>query len=274
LNRAVPASYQLSAERLNQPLKITLEGKSGVPSVGSTLQLVGPGYTADFGNLLLSPDQALTLFVVPTATGPELTFLAAQAMEMPHLSISLTDTTTSRTFDSSTAEAFMLTDRQVSRSAAFELSGLKLPAGKRVAFSAKEDLKRLYFADDDGTDSEYGLTVKNRMVIRDRVQVGERRPDFLNYSLTYEEEMRVRGIQVDRTHQAFFDYNPNFVDPAERSRQELLTAFEQRDFPVAIAYEPLSTPTESLAPLRLVPSGQAPIRERIFSGAFRKSGEK
>jgi hypothetical protein len=112
------------------------------------------------------------------------------------------------------------------------------------------------------------------MVIRDRVQVGERRPDFLNYSLTYEEEMRVRGIQVDRTHQAFFDYNPNFVDPAERSRQELLTAFEQRDFPVAIAYEPLSTPTESLAPLRLVPSGQAPIRERIFSGAFRKSGEK
>ena len=57
----------------------------------------------------------------------------------------------------------------MAKSSGFELSDLKLPAGQRVAMAVKGDAKRLYFGDDDGANTDYGLTVKNRIVIRDRV---------------------------------------------------------------------------------------------------------
>ena len=274
LNREVPASYRLPPESLGQPLQVTLTGVAGaaIARRPATLQLTGPGYTANLENLVLSPSQALTLFLVPQATGPELTFVANRATDIPHLSIHLTDETSAYQFDSSTPETeFSLTERRVSKSSGFDLSGLKLPAGRRVALATNSDLKRLYFADDDPAPSQYGLTVKNRMVISDRIQVGECQPDFINYALTYDEDMRA-SVQVEGQRQAFFDYDPAFIDPATLPRQDLLDAFEQRDFPIALAYEPLRASPPG--PLRLVPSGADPIARRVFQGALRKSGEK
>ncbi|MBE7383966.1 MAG: hypothetical protein F6J95_021430 [Leptolyngbya sp. SIO1E4] len=275
LNREVPASYRLPADSLDKPLKITLEGTPTAQLRPYTLQLTGPGYTADFEGTPLTPDEILTMYVVPHTTGPELTFVSNQAVEIPQLSIHLTDDTTAYPFDSSTPEGFSLTERQVSKSSGFELSGLKLPAGKRVALSAREDLKRLYFADDDLANSQYGLKVRNRIVIKDRVQIGERQPDFLNYTVTYEEEMQASNVQVDGQTQAFFNYDPAFVTPAEKSRQELLETLEQRDFPITIAYEPLSISTgETPGPMGLAPSEGVPMAERVFQGSLRKSANK
>ncbi|NJL49997.1 MAG: hypothetical protein HC929_24630, partial [Leptolyngbyaceae cyanobacterium SM2_5_2] len=273
LNREVPASYHLPAESLNQPLAITLQGTTSSVSEPAILQLAGPGYTANFEGLTLAANEMLTFYVVPNVTGPELTFVTKRATEIPKLSINLSDSTNAYQFDSSTPEGFSLTERQVSRSSGFEISGLKLPAGKRVALSAKGDLKRLYFADDDRANSQYSLTVKNRMVIRDRIQLGQTSPDFLNYTLAYEEDLRARTIQVDGQTQAFFDYDPAFIDPSNKPRQELLAAFEQRDFPITIAYEPLTASAGEPGPLRMVPSGAEPIGKRVFQGSLRKVGK-
>ncbi|MBE9158303.1 hypothetical protein IQ265_15920 [Nodosilinea sp. LEGE 06152] len=267
LNREVPASYRLPAETLGQPLEVTLTGAT-IPNAQrqpATLQLAGPGYTATVEGLVLSPDQSLTLFLVANPTGPEVTFVASGATEIPRLTINLTDDTRAYQFNSSTPETgFSLTDRQVSKSSGFDLSGLRLAAGQRVALAANDDLKRLYFADDTLASSQYALTVKNRMVIKDRIQLGDRQPDFVNYTLTYDEDMRASDVQVEGDRQAFFDYNPAFIDPAELPRQQLLEVFEQRDFPIAIAYEPLTASPNQRSPLRLLPSGAAPVGERCF----------
>ncbi|OKH49038.1 hypothetical protein NIES30_07640 [Phormidium tenue NIES-30] len=275
LNRGVPASYRLPADQLGQPLQVTLTGMATAPTQTATLQLTGPGYTANVEELRLDPSQTLTLFLVANATGPEITLVANRATDLPHLSISLTDDTSAYQFNSSTPETgFSITDRQVSKSSGFDLSGLKLPAGQRVALAAKTDLKRLYFADDTLAPSQYTLTVKNRIVIKDRIQLGERQPDFVNYTLAYDENMRASGVQIDRQRQAFFDYDPAFIDPAELPRQTLLEAFDQRDFPIAIAYEPLMASANGQSPLRLVPSGGEPVGRRVFQGALQKGGEK
>ncbi|PSN10207.1 hypothetical protein C7293_28985 [filamentous cyanobacterium CCT1] len=280
LNREVPASYRLPTDILGQPLEVTLTGAAvpTAPPQPATLQLTGPGYTATVEDLALSPDQSLTLFLVANPTGPEITFVASRATEIPRLTVSLTDETHAYQFDSSTTETgFSLTDRQVSKSSGFSLSGVRLAAGQRVALATNDELKRLYFADDSLAPSQYSLTVKNRIVIKDRIQLGDRQPDFVNYTLTYDEDMRASGVQVEGDRQAFFDYNPAFVDPAERPRQELLDVFEQRDFPITIAYEPLAASLNQpspnpLSPLRLSPSGAAPVEERVFQGALRKTG--
>jgi hypothetical protein len=274
LNREVPASYRLPAEALNKPLKVTLEGVPTTTPVPTTLQFTGPGYTADFADIPLTPDETLTMYVVPKTTGPELTFVSNQAVEIPKLSIHLADDSNAYEFDSSTPDYFSLTERKVSKSSGFEISHLKLPAGQRVAMAAKGDSKRLYFADDDLADSDYGLMVRNRIVIRDRVQIGERQPDFINYTLTYEEDLRAEDVQVDGGTQAYFDYDPTFIDPADQSRDELLTSFEQRDFPITIAYEPLMARSGAAGPLTLTPSQAPPMAERVFQGALRKSSQK
>jgi hypothetical protein len=275
LNRDVPASYHLPAAVLDTPLKVTLDGRAGMASAQSaTLQITGPGYTADFSNIPLTADETLTFFVEPNATGPALTFVSNLAVEIPQLSIHLNDESSTYEFDSSTAEGFSRTERKVAKSSGFEISNLKLPAGKRVAMAAKEDSKRLYFADDDSADSDYGLRVQNRIVIRDRIQIGERQPDFINYTLTYEEDLRTPNIQVDGGTQAYFDYDPTFIDPAEKSREELLTGFEQRDFPITIAYEPLTVPATASGPLALVPTPAPPMAKRVFQGALRKASTK
>ncbi|MEA5451431.1 hypothetical protein VB780_22825 [Leptolyngbya sp. CCNP1308] len=278
LNREVPASYRLPADHLGRPLQVTLTGVSTAPGQTATLQLTGPGYTANIEELRLDPSQTLTLFLVANATGPEITLVANRATTLPRLAINLTDDTSAYQFNSSTPESgFSITDRQVSKSSGFELSGLKLPAGQRVALAAKTDLKRLYFADDTPTPSQYALTVKNRLVIKDRIQLGERQPDFINYTLAYDEDMRASGVEIDGQRQAFFDYDPAFIDPAELPRQALLAAFDQRDFPIAIAYEPLSvsaTATSGPSPLRLVPSGAESVGQRVFQGALRKADGK
>ena len=273
LNRDVPASYYLPATALDQPFKVTLAGR-GEQAAPATLQLTGPGYTADVANIPLTPDEALTLYVTPNRTGPELTFVTNQAVEIPQLSIHLSDDSSAYEFDSSTSDYFALTERTVAKSSGFELSDLKLPAGQRVAMAVKGDAKRLYFGDDDGANTDYGLTVKNRIVIRDRVQIGERQPDFVNYTLTYEEDLKAPAVQVTKNTQAYFDYDPTFLDPADQTRDELLTSFEQRDFPIAIGYEPLVATAERDGPLKLIPSEAPPIAERVFQGALRKSGEK
>jgi hypothetical protein len=279
LSRAVPASYKLPQESLDQPLKITLEGTPASPLAPSTLQIAGPGYTADFEGLAIPPGDQLTMYVVPHTTGPELTFESPQASTIPRLSIHLTDDTNTFQFDSSTpATGYSLTERRVSKSSGFELAGLKLPAGKRVALTTINQpptetstipIKRLYFADDDLRDSQYALTVKNRIVIKDRIQVGEQKPDFLNYTLTYEEEMRANNVQVDGQTQAYFDYEPAFIDPAERPREELIAAFEQRDFPITIAYEPLDL-SAAEGPITFTASDVSPISKRVFQGSLRK----
>lgn len=275
LHRAVPASYHLPLAVLNKPLKITLTGKSTPSSsVPTSLQLTAPGYTADFKDIPLTPDENLTMYVVPNATGPELTFVTNRAVTIPRLSIHLNDESDRYEFDSSTPEFFSLTERRVSKSTGFEISGLTLPAGKRVALAAKGELKRLYFADDDRADSDYELRVQNRMVIRDRIQVGDRQPDFIHYTLTYEEDLQAPDVQVNGGTQAYFDYDPAFVDPADRPRDDLLTNFEQRDFPLKIAYEPLTAIPGELAPLQLMPTPDLPIAERVFQGALSKSAPK
>jgi hypothetical protein len=274
LYREVPASYRFSADVLSQPLQISLQGMPASSPVSTTLQLSGPGYTANFENLPLAANEMLTMYVVPNVEGPELTFVASKTIEIPQLSIHLTDNSNVYEFDSSTSDYFSLTERKVSRSSGFEISNLKLPAAKRVAMSAKGDLKRLYFADDDVADSDYGLVVRNRIVIRDRVQIGERQPDFINYTLTYEEDLRTSDIEVAGGTQAYFNYDPTFIDPADKTRDELLTSLEQRDFPIAIAYEPLTTASETSGPLRLVPTHAPPIAERVFRGALRKAANK
>ena len=273
LSRAVPASYRLPASVLNQPVNVTLEGTS-TASAPVTLQLTGPGYTAEFENISLAPDERVLLYVVPTMNGPELTFVTNQAVAIPKLSIHLTDDSSGYEFDSSTPDYFSLTERQVSKSSGFEISNLKLPADQRVAISTKRDTKRLYFADDDLAASDYDLTVRNRIVIRDRVQIGERQPDFITYTLTYEEDLQARDIHVDGDTQAYFDYDQTFIDPDDKTRDELLTDFEQRDFPITIAYEPLTMTPDDSGPLHLIPSQSPPIAERVFQGALRKSGEK
>lgn len=274
LHRQVPASYKLSAEKLNQPLQVTLVGEPTSAQVSTTLQLTAPGYTADFAGLKLSPEEQLTLFVRPKEDGPELTFVANQTTEIPQLSIHLTDNTSVYEFDSSTPEGFSQTERRVAKSSGFQVQGLKLPAGQRVGVAAKGDLKRLYFADDDGQDSQYQLVAKNRIVIRDRIQLGETNPDFINYTLSYEEELQANSLQVDAQTQAFFDYDPAFLDPADRPREELLAAFEQRDFPITLAYEPLSATADGMGPLKLEPSPDPPIGKRVFSASLRKAGTK
>ncbi|MGD1861560.1 MAG: hypothetical protein ACFB0E_16530 [Leptolyngbyaceae cyanobacterium] len=273
LDRAVPASYHLPLEVLDKPLELTLKGPSTRSRSLATLQITGPGYTADFKDLPLTPEETLTLYVVPTATGPELTFVSNRPVTIPKLAIYLNDESRRYEFDSSTATAFSLTERQVSKSSGFEISNLKLAAGKRVAMATKSDTHRLYFADDDLVASDYSLTVRNRIVIRDRIQVGERQPDFINYTLTYEEDLQAADISVDGDAQAYFDYDPAFVDPAEQSRNDLLTNFEQRNFPIAIAYEPL-TITGVSGPLKLLPTQTAPMAERIFQGRFSKTAPK
>jgi hypothetical protein len=274
LYRHVPASYKLPPETLNQPLEVVLEGNSEPSNHPITLQLTASGYTADFEDLALPPGEQLTLYLNPTDNGPELTFVADQPAEIPRLSIHLTDSTKTYVFDSSTPEGFSQTERQVAKSSGFEVRGLKLPQGKRVGIATKGDLKRLYFADDDGQDSRYGLTVRNRIVIRDRIQVGETNPDFLNYTLTYEEDLQASNLLVDAQAQAFFNYDPAFIDPAERSRQELIAAFEQRDFPITIAYEPLSTVPGGEGPMAFQPATEPPIGQRVFQGALQKTGTK
>ena len=271
LNREVPASYHLPPESLDQPWEIVLTGTETAPAQPATLQMTGPGYTANFENLALTPDEDLTLYLVPTPTGPELTFLAHRAMAIPKLSIHLSDNTSAYAFDSSTAEGDSHTERRVSRSAGFEINGLQLTAGHRVALIAKGDLKRLYFADDDGRDSQYSLTVKNRMVIRDRIEIGQTQPDILTYTLTYEEELRVRNLLVDANAQAFFDYDPAFIDPGTLPRQELLTALDQRTIPLAIAYEPLSADPNRSGPLSLRPAKGDPIGKRVFQASLHHS---
>lgn len=279
LNREVPGSYRLPADKLGQPLEVTLTGVATAQRSPATLQLTGPGYTANVDGLRLAPSQTLTLFLVANATGPEITLVTNRATDLPRLSINLTDDTSTYQFNSSTPETgFSITDRQVSKSSGFELSGLKLPAGQRVALAAKTDLKRLYFADDTLAPSQYALTVKNRLVIKDRIQLGERQPDFVNYTLAYDEDMRASGVQIEGQLQAFFDYDPAFIDPAELPRQTLLEAFDQRNFPITIAYEPLSASATAtangLSPLRLVPSGAEPMGQRVFQGSLRKAGGK
>ncbi|WOD40767.1 hypothetical protein [Nodosilinea sp. E11] len=272
LNRAVPASYRLPAASLGQPLQVTITGVATARRSPATLQLTGPGYTANVEDLRLTPNQSLTLYLVPHPTGPEITFVASQAAAIPRLTLNLGDTTSAYSFNSSTPETgFSITDRRVSKSSGFELSDLQLTAGQRVALTAHDNLKRLYFADDDGTNSQYTLTAKNRMVIQDRLQIGQRQPDIINYTLTYDEEMRVGGIEVEAQSQAFFDYDPAFIDPAEQSRQQLLAAFEQRNVPIAIAYEPLIV--SDTGPLRLLPSGKNPTDRRVFQGALRNRDE-
>lgn len=271
LNRDVPASYKLPVSQLNHPLQVSLEGSPTALLQPATLQLTGPGYTADFKGLTLPPGEQLTLFLAPKADGPELTFVAPQSTEIPELAIHLTDRTDSYSFDSSTPEGFAQTTRQVAKSSGFEIKGLKLAAGQQVGMATKGDLKRLYFADDDGQDSRYALTIKNRIVIRDRIQLGERNPDFINYTLTYEEEMRATNLQVEAQTQAFFNYDPAFIDPAERPREELLAAFEQRDFPITIGYEPLSVVARG--PM-MFEAAAAPIGQRVFQGSLRKANPK
>jgi hypothetical protein len=275
LNREVPASYHLPATVLDKPLKVTLNG-TPTPQTPqpTTLQVAGPGYTADFSQLPLTADETLTLYVEPSLNGPELTFISNRAVEIPHLSIHLTDESSTYEFDSSTSDAFSLTERKVAKSSGFEISDLKLPAGKRVAMAAKGDSKRLYFADDDGIKSDYRLMVRNRMVIRDRIQVGERQPDFINYTLTYEEDLQTPNIEVDGDTQAYFNYDPAFLDPANKSREELLAGFEQRDFPITIAYEPLTTASHEAGPLKLTPTQAPPVAKRIFQGTLRKASTK
>ena len=274
LGYEVPTSYRFPADSLNEPLQITLEGSAAGQNQPYTLHLTGPGYTADIEGTFLRSAEILTMYMVPNATGPELTFVTNQATEIPTLSIHLTDDTHTYSFDASTPEGLAMTERQVSKSSGFAISDLKLPAGRRVALSAKGELKRLYFADDDPAESQYSLRVNNRIVIKDRVQIGEQQPDFLSYTITYEEEVQATEVQVDGQMQAFFDYDPAFVDPAERPRQELLEAFEQRDFPVAIAYEPFTANSGESGPLQLAPSPSPPVNQRIFSGALQKSGNK
>ncbi|MEM9769650.1 MAG: hypothetical protein AAF892_17445, partial [Cyanobacteria bacterium P01_D01_bin.71] len=66
MDRAVPASYHLPPEALNKPLKITLEGMATRARPPATLQITGPGYTADFKDLPLAPEETLTLYVMAT----------------------------------------------------------------------------------------------------------------------------------------------------------------------------------------------------------------
>ncbi|MEO1299319.1 MAG: hypothetical protein AAFW75_26815 [Cyanobacteria bacterium J06636_16] len=135
----------------------------------------------------------------------------------------------------------------------------------------KGETKRLYFAYDDDAESDYDLTVENRIVIRDRVQIGERQPDFANYTLSYEEDMTVNDITVGAREQAYFDYDPTFIDPSDKPRDDLLEGFDQRNLPVAIAYESLALPTDATGPLRLTTDTTAPIDERIFQGSLSKA---
>ncbi|MGF1460526.1 MAG: hypothetical protein ACFBSG_16050 [Leptolyngbyaceae cyanobacterium] len=271
LSRAVPASYHLPATALDQPLQVTVAGTAAAKTTQRTkLQLAGPGYTADFEDLTLAPDKTLTMYLLPTMTGPELTLVANADTSLSKLSIHLTDDAQTYEFDSSTPDFFAFTERQVAKSSGFELRHLNLPAGQRMAMTAKNDLQRLYFADDAAAPSDYELTVHNRIVIRDRIQIGERQPDFINYTLTYEEDLQVPDIAVEAGTQAYFDYDPAFIDPAEQPREQLLQNFDQRNFPVAIAYEPL-TPNAKSGPLRLAPAVQSPIAERTFLGHLRKS---
>ena len=274
LYRHVPASYTLPAEYLNQPLQVILAGLPTVNPQPMALQLTGPGYTADIEGITMATGEPLMLYLDPQATGPELTFVARQATEIPTLSVHLNDDIQAYQFDSSTAEGFAQTERRVAKSSGFEVRGLKLPAGKRVGLAARDDLKRLYFADDDGQDSRYGLTVKNRMVIRDRIQLGHQNPDFIHYTLTYEEELQASDLRVEAQTQAFFDYVPAFIEPGNRPREELIAAFEQRDFPITLAYEPLSATSGAEGPMALRPSSDPPLSQRVFQGALRKAGPK
>jgi hypothetical protein len=270
LGRDVPASYHLGADRLGQTLAIALTGSAAGQVSPAILQIAGPGYTANLEGLSLSTNQSLDLYLVPNASGPELTFVASGPTTIPRLTIALTDETSAYEFDSSTpATGYSRTQRRVAKSSGFELGGLRLAAGQRVALGANRDLQRLYFADDTGLDSRYTLTVTNRLVIRDRIQIGERQPDFINYTLTYDEDMRAGNVLVDAQAQAFFDYGPAFIAPGDRPRQELLDAFEQRDFPLAIAYEPLAA-SPGPGPLRLLPSGAEPVAKRQFRGSLRR----
>jgi hypothetical protein len=272
LNRDVPASYHLPVGGLGQGLQVTLTGTATAQSP-ATLQITGPGYAATVDDLKLGPNQAITLFCIPSASGLEVTFVASRATTIPGLAISLTDDTNVYEFDSSTPDTgFSLTQRQVSKSSGFTLSDLKLSPGQRAGLAANTRLKRLYFADDNGTDSQYSLAVRNRLAIQDRIQIGERQPDFINYTLAYDEEMRASNLQVESRNQAFFDYDPAFVDPANLPRQDLLAAVEQRNFPIAIAYEPLAiAPT---GPLQIAPSAAEPIGRRVFQGSLRKESDK
>lgn len=234
LDRQVPARYQLSDPESNQPLRLTVSGKPQAQTEDATLAITGPGYTASFEQLRLGPNDQLSLFLVPATTGPQITVTAPQAQTMPALVINLEDFSQNYRFDSSTPASFAQTERRVSKSTQFQIGGLTLPADQQVALAVDTVQKRFYFGDTTANPQTYQVTVKNVIVVQDRIQVGERQPDFINYTLSYDEALRLSNVTVAPQTQAFFDYQPALYDPGEKSRDQILDDLESRHIDVPI----------------------------------------
>lgn len=223
LDRDVPPTYHLSPDPLGKPYKVLVTAAAAHPET-VTLHLNGTGYTAGFENLQLNPGETLEAYVLPKASGPELTLMGNPANPNPQLAVYLDDASDTYTFDSSTADGYSATERTYSHSTRFSLDNANLPANAGMAIAVDTENQRLYFGNSADQLRPFNLSITNQVRLKDRVQVGASRPDFYTYRLTYDEEVDVKEIRVDVGRQAFFDYGQAIaasLNPGTRSRDNL-----------------------------------------------------
>ncbi|MBD0334667.1 MAG: hypothetical protein ICV62_04190 [Cyanobacteria bacterium Co-bin13] len=275
LNRNVPASYQMSVDAIAHPLKIEITGAAAARD--TSLQVTGPGYTAAFEGLTLSPQVPLTLYVYPQETGPELTFVAQQSTAIPKLVVSLEDFSTE---SAPGVDAETTASQPVSRtqnvSYSFTVSGVNLPAGKAVAIAVDRNQKRFYFGDNDAELDDYRLYVESR-TREEAVTLTETRRDYPDgtYEIDqrterrisrYFESLEVPRVQMAAQGQAYFDYGSWAVAPSSGAGEAALEAAVN----VPIYYGSITARSEPGRPLILARAA-APGTARLYQGYLLQS---
>ncbi|MGF1521375.1 MAG: hypothetical protein ACFBSF_03545 [Leptolyngbyaceae cyanobacterium] len=284
LDRAVPASYSVSADGSDRPFKITVTGTTSQVQDDLSLQIFGPGYTAGFEELQLGPQETLTMYVIAGDRGPELTFVAQREINIPRLSIYLEDDFTELPADvtdpESVADTPLGSNTRYSKhvSYSFSISDVSLPAGQSIGVGVDRTLKQFYFADNDPASNRYTLNVIGRTK-EEQVTETETREDLPNgeFEITtaterltrrYEESLQIRGVEVESQTFAYFDYgNWAQIPTSDAELAEFTTAVD-----VPIAYNSLPD-IPAAGPLSLNPQSadtQA-TQTRLYRGNLIKS---
>lgn len=244
LERAVPATYHLPASALDQPLQLTLSGPNSARSASTMLQISGPGYSASVENLTLGPEERLTLLLLPSRNGPELTLVADQPRPMPTLAIYLEDFTERTRFDLA-GDRYAAIERNYAKSASFQLSGSWLQPGEAAAIAVNLAQRRLYFGGSSAIASTYRLSLKNNLQLKDRMLLTADSEDAIVRTALYEEATTLSNITLAAGHQAYLDYRQNLIEPGQTPYTEfinqLLAADQLTELEISTAALPLAT---------------------------------
>lgn len=287
LNRDVPATYQHPLEEITKPLKVTLTGAAstptGTPTSATALHVTGPGYTAAFEDLRLNPQQTLTLYVFPKATGPELTFVAPTDTTIPKLAVYLEDFTTETTETLATPEGEVPKEifRTKDVSYSFNISDLQLPAGKAVAVGVNRAQKRFYFGDNDSEPNTYRLYIEGQ-TREEEVTTSSVRTDFPDgtfeiaerkerRTLRYFESLTVPRVSVAGDSQGHFDYGNWAVAPTFGQGAIALEA--EVNVPIGSSPRAIGNAAANF-PVVLATSQDVPSAERVYRGYLLKSNNQ